>query len=148
MDKHTVHPDNASLIYNWLQTRGGLRIWHSIDLSDPHRSMTTPADKSDKPHWKMCNAEACRIITDPDDVLVITPKEVKRFHVALRRSSNGMSMKCTDHSSEKIRKAQDEAGPNSWYVFDYETQEAVILVPDSTMPIKEFMQISDDNHTN
>lgn len=143
-EPHRVSAENAETIWGWLQTRGGLAIWESVDLSDPGRSVTAPyKDEAGwikpKPHWKFDERPA-RIITDPSEVLVEIVKEVKRFRVAVRRGSMGLSWKLTDVSTKKVRDACSKAGEHSMYVFDYDTQEAVILVPSEVTPLKVWVE--------
>lgn len=145
-EKHRVHPAYASRFAEWLDKRGGLAIWESADLSDPTWSCTTPRLQEDgtpytKPHWK-AQSEPARIITEWDDVEVTTGKEVKRFHVALRRGSQGLTIKLTDGSSRRLRSALAKAGEDAWYEFDYEMQEAVIYVPASCVSLREYLQES------
>jgi len=131
--KHIIDIFDAPKIWEWLNTRGGIAVWSSINLSNPGAGWTTPATHADgkpatKPNWQAAN-EPDRIITNAEDILVQKYEECKRFHVAVRRSSNGLMVKCTDASSERIRKAVSKAGEGATYVFDYETQDAVILKP-------------------
>ena len=142
MEKHICAPENAQKFMAWLQTRGGLAIWRSVNLSNPGASWTSPVNAPDgtpvkKPCWE-AEETPSRIITDPAEVEVVVEKEVKRFHVAVRRGANGFMLKCTDASSKKIRRAEEKAGPLAWHRFDYETQEAVIFVPDRTVPLLEY----------
>ena len=132
MDKHQTSPDNADRFREWFKTRGGIAVWPSINLSNPGASWTTPALNRDgtptkKPTWQASNTP--RIITDPSEVEVLRPKEVKRFHVGLRRS-NGPIVKITDAATKRVRREVEKAGPGAWYEFDYWAQDAVILVPD------------------
>jgi hypothetical protein len=144
-DPYITTPENARRIWDWLTTRGGILHWHSVDLSDPGWSMATPATDSNgaptaKPHWKAGNKPELQ--TDASAVVVTEYKEVKRFHVAIRRSSNGLSEKLTDASAEKLCKAIRRASkPDALatYHFDYWTQEAVILAPTGTTPLAEFI---------
>jgi hypothetical protein len=141
---HRVDASNARLIWEWLTTRGGLAIWQSVDLSDPGKSSTAPLKDADghvkgKPHWKY-DDHPNRIIHDPAEVIVETYKEVKRFYVAVRRGSSGMSLKLTDGASRKVRAAVEKAGEGATYEFDYSTQEAVIVVPDSEVPLVEWAE--------
>jgi len=140
--KHECCPENVAKFREWLSTRGGLAIWESIDLSDPGTSWTGPVNgpngkPSPKPSWKSDNKPA-RIITDPSEVVVIVPREVKRFHIAVRTGSNGLRIKVTDASTRKIRAACAKFGENSWYEFDYGSQDAVIYVPDRTVPLTQW----------
>lgn len=147
MENHIVSPENARQFWDWLKTRGGLAIWRSINLSNPGASWTAPlkdkkGEVKSKPTWQAGN-EPERIITDPAEVEVVREKEVRRFHVAVRRTGPwGMTFKCTDASSRKVRAACDKAAEKygeAWYRFDYGTQEAVILVPDGRDPLAEWI---------
>ena len=141
-EPHRISAENAPMIWEWFQTRGGLALWSSIDLSDPGKSWTCPlldanGVKKSKPTWK-ADEDPYRVIRDPAEVLVETYKEVRRFRVAVRMGSQGFSLKLTDHASQKVRAAVKKAGPNATYEFDYGTQEAVIFVPDMEMPLVEW----------
>ena len=143
MEKHIVESENAARIWNWLQTRDGLAIWMSINLSNPGASWTTPVNNADgtpttKPTWQ-ADDKPMRIITDPAEVVVSVDEEVKRFHVAVRVGNQGMTLKCTDGATRRIRREVMNAGDNAFYRFDYETQEAVIMKPKSMVPIAEYI---------
>jgi len=143
-DKHMVTAENAAKIWGWLQDRGGIAIWKSVNLSNVGASWTTPNEQADgsktnKPTWQ-AEDRPSRIITDPAEVVVSTDVEVKRFRVAVRRGSSGLSLKCTDASGRRIHAAVERAGEGAYHVFDYTTQEAVILKPaGEPMPIAEYM---------
>lgn len=141
---HTCPPENAEKMFDWIATRGGVAIWPSIDLSDLDKSWSTPANDKDgnpttKPHWK-ADSKPSRIITDPSQILVTKDKEVKRFHVAIRRGSQGLVMKVTDGGTRRIRAAVAKAGEGAYYEFDYETQEAVIMAPEEQIPLSEWVK--------
>ena len=141
-EPHRIYAANAAQIWKWLHTRGGLALWQSVDLSDPGKSWTGPLHDAEgvrvtKPHWK-ADTDPYRIIKDPAEVVVETYKEVRRFKIAIRRGSQGMSLKLTDHSSQKVRNACAKAGEDSTYEFDYDSQEAVIFVPDTVVPLTEW----------
>lgn len=141
MDKHIVQPENAAKFQDWLANRGGILVWPSVDLSDPGFSMSSPALDKDgkpytKPHWKCSNNP--RLITDPAEVEVQVPKEVRRFRVGLRMGAQGLKVKVTEGGTRRIRAACAKAGPDSWYAFDYDTQEAVIYVPAEKVPLAEW----------
>jgi hypothetical protein len=143
MEKHIVASENAERIWNWLQTRGGLAVWMSINFSNFGASWTTPVNDANgtptgKPTWQ-ADSKPFRIITDPDEVVVAVDEEVKRFHVATRVGSQGFTMKCTDGATRRIRHEVMKAGEQAYYRFDYETQEAVILKPKSITPIAEYI---------
>lgn len=143
MEKHTVDSRDAGTVWTWLQTRGGLALWQSINLSNPGASWTGPLHNADgtrttKPNWQAGN-EPYRIITDADEVVVSVAAEVKRFHVAVRMGGQGFMVKTTDGATRRIRKEVSAAGDGAYYVFDYETQEAVIMKPKSVTPIAEYI---------
>jgi predicted metalloprotease len=143
-EKHHCTVQNAAKFMEWIATRGGLALWKSINLSNPDISWTSPVLTEDskpyeKPSWQAAN-RPYRIITDASEVLVDRPKEVKRFHIAVRRSQ-GLSLKVSDGGSRRIRHflaKHHEKDP--WYEFDYDTQEAVIYVADGTMPLSEWRE--------
>jgi len=138
---HEVAPENAAKMLDWIEKRGGVAVWKSVNLSNPGASWSTPAlapDRSPyrKPTWE-ASSEPHKVITDPAEIAVVTRKEVKRFHVAIRAS--GMSMKLTPGSSRRVDKAVERAGEDASYYFDYESQEAVITVPSETVPLLQFL---------
>ena len=145
-EKHICQPEHAKQFLEWIKTRGGLALWRSINLSNPGRTWTTPANQKDdtpmpKQSWEMDN-KPYRVITDPAEVEVHVPKEVKRFRVGVRMGSQGFSLKVTDGGSRRIKREVAKAKENysdAWYEFDYSTQEAVIMVPDSKSPLEEFV---------
>jgi len=139
MEKHTVSYADAPKVLGWFRDRGGIAIWRSINLSNPGASWTTPLRNADgtpttKPSWQAAN-EPERVITDVDDVVVVTPKVVKRFRVAVRLGDSGLSLKLTDAASARVERETAKAGDEAWYEFDYSTQEALILVPEATVPL-------------
>lgn len=146
-DKHPVTPENAPKFLDWIANRGGIAIWRSINLSNPGASWSAPVRDAEgntngKPNWQTDSAPE-RIITDPNDVEVVTEREVKRFRVAVRFASGGMSLKVTDAGSARIRREVAKAAKkygDAWHTFDYSTQEAVILVADQTLPLSEWKQ--------
>jgi hypothetical protein len=141
-EKHPCAPENAARFLKWVRERGGVAVWLSVNLSNPGASWSTPALDEDgspggPPSWESARTP-CRTITDPNDVEVITAKEVKRFHVAVRRGSQGLSFKLTDGSSRRLRDAVAKAGEDAWYKFDYSSQEAVIFVPGEKVSLLEW----------
>ena len=144
MAKHHCTAENAPKFKDWFANRGGILVWSSVDLSDPRASMTGPYRDPDgnvntePPHWKL--GRNPRHITDPAEVEVCVDKEVRRFRIATRMGSQGFMIKLTDHSSQKVRDAVAKAGTGAHYVFDYETQEAVIMAPDKVVPLTEWVE--------
>jgi hypothetical protein len=140
MSKHECALENAPRFLDWIKNRGGVAVWNSIDFSNLGASWSTPAltdgVPTPKPTWQ-ADSKPSRIITDPNEIEVIVRKEVKRFHVAIRRGSQGFSFKLTDASSRKVRAMCDKFGDESSYHFDYETQECVITMPETKVSLAE-----------
>jgi len=142
--KHRILAENAAQIWQWFQERGGIAVWKSLDMSSPGRSWTTPlrdAEGNPMPRqdWRMEETPSLTI-TDPAEVVVDVPREVKRFRVAIKAGAQGMLLKCGDGASRRIRRECQNAGGESWYEFDYATQEAVIFVPGESKPLPEFIK--------
>jgi hypothetical protein len=118
---------------DWIANRGGVQVWNNINMSNPGAGpMFTPANKQDgtlmdKPSWSVERGEVIQNIQRFQ--FVKSWHEIKRFHVAIRRGSQGFSMKLTDGSTGKVRRFQDNH-PEASYRFDYETQECVFEVPE------------------
>ncbi len=135
---YEVHVPGAKAKFeDWIANRDGVAVWENADLSNPNAgNIYTPATTDGKPtpspHWTHPTLrEVCKSIKDFRFVKEM--KEVKRFRVALRMGSQGLTVKLTDASSKKLHKAIDkvkeETGQDAMYRFDYDTQEAVIEVP-------------------
>lgn len=145
---HKIKPEHAARMWDWLQSRGGIAIWRSINLSNPGASWSSPAltdgKPTPKPTWQCAN-EPERIITDPAEVHVTVPREVKRFRIALRVGSQGLMVKLTDGSSNRVReavaRAEEKYKTEAWYEFDYEMQEAVIYVEANSIPLAEWVAV-------
>lgn len=153
MNHHKVDEANARRIWEWMQTRGGVAIWESIDLSDLGKSWTTPVKQANgkpatKPSWKAADAPT-RIITDPGEIDVIKTQVVKRFHVGVRMGAQGLSLKLTDGATRRVRaavaKAADARADNeAWHEFDYSTQEALICVPGEVTSLTDWIAAHGD----
>lgn len=139
MNRPTVSEANALLFLRWLAERGGVAVWRSVDLSDLGKSWSTPGDAEQRPSWQAAGAPE-RVVTDPAEIDVVIDREVKRFHMAMRVGSSGIKVKCTDASSSRIRREVEKAGDGAYHVFDYETQEAVIMALASRMPLSEWKE--------
>lgn len=141
MFEHECAAENAPKFLDWIKNRGGVAVWRSVNLSNPGQSWSTPALTTEgqpyaKPTWES-DSKPEKVVTDPAKVKVFTSREVKRFHVAVRRG-DGFSFKCTDGSSRKIEREVGKAGDGAYYVFDYDSQEAVIMAPSSAIPLSEW----------
>jgi hypothetical protein len=141
--KHVCVEANAKVFLKWIRERGGIAVWRSVDLSNPGASWSTPArteagEPTLKPTWRADN-QPHKVFTSTDDVLVDTPREVKRFRVAVRHS--GFAFNLTDASTKRVHREVDKAGKDAWYEFDYETQEAVIYVPHERITLSEWARL-------
>ena len=145
MEKLICTPENAEKFKDWLVNRGGLAVWNSINFSNLGVTWTTPAHTEDgntfpRPSWQ-ADSKPDHIVTKVEDVIVSVDREVKRFHVAVRRgSSNPTTLKVTDGGSRRIRAAVAKAGKGAYHVFDFMTQEAVIMAPVDQVPLNEWGQ--------
>ena len=141
--KHHCTPENAPKMREWIASRGGVAVWPSVNMSNPGASWSTPALTAEgalmtKPTWQ-ADSKPAFVVTSEADIGVETMREVKRFHVATRHGrSNPLLIKLTDASTRKLEAALKRAGKGSSYVFDYSTQEAVILVPETIVPLTEW----------
>jgi len=139
----TIESRNAMKIKSWFETRGGIAVWQGLNLGNIRQVITPLHDEEGKrytkPAWDMPN-EPSEIITDSSQVQVGIDKEVRRFRVAVLRSSNGLAFKCTDASSAKVRAAVEKAGENAYHKFDYETQEAVIYKQESMVSLCDYKE--------
>ena len=126
----------------WIKTRGGIAVWPSVNLSNPDESWSTPykmlnGELTPRPNWQAA-IQPSGVYTDPAEIEVYIAKEYKRFHVAVRLSGNGMSTKVSDSGTRRIRAAVEKAGPRAFYLFDYTTQDAVIMVRDTSISLAEW----------
>lgn len=140
--KHHVISVCADKFSDWMRTRGGIVIWGCLDLGNAGQTWSGPRNTADgtpstKPHWS-ATTEPIRVITDSDEIMVDIPREVTRFHIALKQS--GMTIRLTDGSDRKVKKAMKKAGDGAWYEFDYSTQEAVIYLSSDSMSLTEWMK--------
>jgi hypothetical protein len=139
-EPHSISPENVPQFRDWIANRGGVAIWRSINLSNPGASWSTPAktvegEPTPKPTWQASNQPE-RIITDPNEIVVVVPREIRRFRVGVQHG-DGLSLKVTDGGTRRIRAAVAKF-PDAWYEFDYGTQEAIIFVPLKSIPLSEW----------
>jgi len=139
-ERYRIKASNAELIRQWIEKRGGVQVWGSLNLSDPSTERLTPLNDADgarvaRPHWS-CPPEPTRILTRVDEIEVATPKLVKRFHVAVRVGGQGLSLKVSDGGSRRIKAEVAKAGDDAWYEFDYEQQDALIFKPGAVTPLE------------
>jgi hypothetical protein len=129
-----IDTKHAEKISSWIDA-GGVRVWDSVNLSNPGLRWFTPHD-SDKPNWQASHEST--LVTDSLEFEVATFREVKRFYVAIRPGAQGFTIKLTDGATRKVNRALANAGDGATHEFDYLTQEAVILVPDSIISLSDW----------
>ena len=96
--KLEIEAHNAAKIRDWILHRGGVKVWGSVNLSNPSGQWITAADVDDKPIWQAGNNP--KLITTLDEVGVYEAVLYKRVPVALRRTM--LAFKLTDASSRKV----------------------------------------------
>ena len=143
--EHSCEERNAERFADWIENRGGVAVWESINLSNIEASWSTPAlTKEEKPYEKpnwQCTAMPQKTITDPDKIEVIIPVEVKRFHVAVRIGGQGFSIKVSDGGTRRIHKEVEKAGEGAYYAFDYDDYDnAVIMKPGDSCSLTEWKE--------
>ena len=131
---HDCREENAGKFLNWIRTRGGLALWRTLDLARAGQFWTAPLKDGSgvvkpKPLYHT-EDKPYQIVESTDDVLVQKDKEVRRFYVALRAGRGGTMLKLTVGGSRKVAAATAKAGVGAYHVFDYDTQEAIIMAPD------------------
>lgn len=108
--KHECSEENAPKFWEWLNSRGGIAVWKSINLGNAGASWSTPALMEDgkpyeKPTWQASNTPT--VYTDPADVGVFTSALYKAFKVGLKRG-DGFSFVLTDAASAKVNRLLTE----------------------------------------
>lgn len=137
MDKKiTVDAKAAHTVLEWMESGRGVALWSSANLSNPGASWLTPGDGK-KPTWQAANNP--KVTYNLEDVFVVEYDEVERFPVYVRWGQSGLSLKLQDRSQKALDRALDRHEGSS-YVFDYATQEAVILAPTGLVTLQEWSQ--------
>jgi hypothetical protein len=139
-----ISSENAEKMIGWLKTRGGIAVWKSANLSNPGKQAMSPVNNPEgKPYnkpddWEL--SDVPEIVTDIADVEVSDEdKEVKRFHVGVRRGSQGTMLKLTDAATARVNSEVTKAGKDAYYVFDYmDYRNCVIMVPSRVIPLSEY----------
>lgn len=151
-DLHDCKAEDADKFLEWLNKRGGVCVWQSLDLHTPGKTWSAPFRDPDmqinpKPHWS-CDVQPVRLISRPEEVEVSVDVEVERFRVAVRTrglhsmlGSFPMALECTTSSSNKINKAVARHGKGASYHFDYAAQEAVITAAALQVPLLKWLQV-------
>ena len=139
--RHTCEEENAAKFAAWIKSRGGVAVWQSSDPARPDLSWSTPATsrmgdcqgQTDgeiiafrKPTEHSRNAPTT-IITDPAEIGVHLSAVVKRFHIGIHRSTNGLEV--TAGGTRRIHAEVAKAGDGAFHTFDLERQDALIHKP-------------------
>jgi len=141
----------AGQIAEWIKAGRGIKIWKSINLSNPGKEVMTPARSINgaeipKPSRDMGN-EPIATYESLSDFTVQTDVEVKRFHVAVRQSSNCLTLKVTDGGTRRMRAAVKKVGKGGYYTFDYgDYNNAVIMRPEGEpIPLEQYLNRTNTN---
>lgn len=141
-------PENAPKFRTWLESRGGIAVWQSVNLSNPGASWSTPALQEDgtpygKPTWEAGNTP--RIVEDAAAVGIITEELFKAFPVALRRGS-GFSFHISDAAQRKLNKVmaqcEEKHGSASYRkgVLDIDGASIGVYYTIGIVPLNEWVQ--------
>lgn len=141
-------PENAPKFRAWLESRGGIARWQSVNLSNPGASWSTPALTEDgkpypKPTWESGNTP--HIVTDAAQVGVFTDALFKAFRVGLRRG-DGLSYKITDAAQRKLDKVMtqcEEKHGDAFYrkgVLDIDGASMGVYYTVGIVPLSEWVQ--------
>jgi len=134
--KHLITEEGVKKIITWMRD-GGVFVWKSANLSNPSMTWTTPATVTTKPSWEADDHPDMHL-TDLNDIGVVRRVEYKRIKVHTRLSSNGLSLKLTDATNERLNKWLMKAGKWSSYEFDYEAGEAVVYRASNIVNLAEY----------
>lgn len=139
-DRLICTPENAHKFILWLQERGGIAVWKSVNLNNPSASWSAPLNDAGgnlkpRPSWES-DTKPDRVITDPADIAAQVDKVVGRLPLFVRRQ--GMQVVLTDACSRKVRAAVEKAGIGAYYQFD--EVDVVIMAPDGpAVPLLEWV---------
>jgi hypothetical protein len=129
--KISCTPENAPKFYEWIQTRGGVANWKSINLSNPGASWSSPVlstepcmncqgrgefpdhitcesckgwkfQKFEKPNWQCGNTP--EIVTSADEIGVYEDALFKAVPVRLKRGGGMFSLVLADSSQRNVDK--------------------------------------------
>jgi hypothetical protein len=142
---YKISQTSVTQITTWIEAGRGVKIWRSVNLSNPGKEVMTPARflggaETPKPCWDMGNVPIA-VYEKLSDFCVQRSVEVKRFHVAVRQSRNGPALKVTDGGTRRIESQVEKAGKGAYYIFDYsDYNNAVIMKPEGEpIPLDQFV---------
>ncbi|MFN9112709.1 MAG: hypothetical protein ACK5XN_21805 [Bacteroidota bacterium] len=141
-----VNADIASQVAEWIEKRGGVAEYASVNLLNPSGTWICPIVDEDgkptgKPNWQ-CRSEPEVVAKSLSEVEVVKATEFDRFRVRLKQ--DGSSLTVSDGTQNRIDTALASArwstGGHSFLQFDYATQEAVIMVEGGKVPLEDYLR--------
>lgn len=135
----SVTSDIARQVAEWINKRGGVALWRSVNLSMPDREWITPID-APRPSW-MAGEQPAEVARHIKDVEVKVVRDAKKIRVYLDRKHHGMKILLTAASTKRLRKWLDKFHPSS-YRFEadmFGNPIAVIYRIERTIPLDEFI---------
>lgn len=141
-----VNADIASQVAEWIEKRGGVAEYASVNLSNPSGTWICPIVDQDgkptgKPNWQ-CRSEPEVVAKSLSEVEVVQASEFTRFRVGLKQK--GLSRIVNDGSQRRIdaalARAEKKTERPSFLQFDYATQEAVIMVESGKVPLEDYLR--------
>ena len=120
----------------WIKNRQGISVWQDLNLSRMGGSIFTPnlnemGAPYSTPKWGYTKVDVVYNI----DKFEFAKEFIvfKEFKIATRISGNGLMIKLTDGSSNKLNKwldkAKEQYGVDAVYHFDYEARTCIVEVP-------------------
>lgn len=142
---HECHVGDAPKFWDWIKSRGGVAVWHSVNLGNPGASWSTPVktlsgDDFSKPTWQADSSPL--IVTDPEAIKVFYAREVARVKLAIRTRGGSLVQKPTPASNRRVLKALKDAGDDAYHVYDGD--EAVIMKPCGEMSLADWARRRDE----
>jgi hypothetical protein len=142
--EHWCRAIEASKFWYWIESRGGVAVWHSQESSiDTWCCPVLTGDGSPSPKPDPSTGEVPnQIITDPEKIIVAEDYEVIRFGVGVER--RGTQVVVNKRGSRRIHREIariNKTLPNNYgasFDFDYENLEAVIFAPKRTLTLIEW----------
>lgn len=129
-------PNAKEKFADWIANRGGVVIWRNVNLSNRDAGLMfaplrdAAGQENGKPHW---SRERGELVTDISRFRFVRElREVKRIKIAVRMGAQGLCLKLTDGSTNRLRKAcakiaEQNNGTEPTYHF--EEDQAVISLP-------------------
>lgn len=114
-------PNMRSKFKDWIENRGGVTVWHNVNMSTNAGDTFTPALTEDgKPYPKpSVSVSQGKTVKDLQQFKFLKEmKEEKRIRVFTRMGSQGFITKLTDDSSVRLKNALAVVGEDAYYHFE------------------------------